>query len=370
MIFSSIDDFYEKLIEDYKSRAFTDDEEARVKSETKKHGAYDDRGITFSEERVRESFLYRYLEEKKSAEALRVSGDIAEWRGFTGSPKDTRQLKEKDKYVLLRGARLAFENKIISSEEYREIFLIANKASKSGKAGRIKLFDTKPDKAQAQLEFRLLKDCADRFVDNAQRRKTTNGAVYIDVVNMLYRYNKECEKSGEAPASAARSELSAEYIQKCDALYRTFEKDGSKYRDIFIPLHIDSDVGAGVYIVGGHYIKSDKPMPCVLSFDMVDLVKSDGRDLNSDEPYISVSMKYAVYTTVDKAFDRLEAGLTNGDFFENISLDNGELPKDVDECFGSRFEKAEGYNEALRQELRKENAGIAKMREDDMNGDL
>ena len=156
MNFKSTDEFYQQLASDYRDKAGADKEDKSFK----KHYGIDD--YDNADKRVSQSFLYRYFKGKKDFEAKKISRDKNQFFKYSKS--------EKDKYILLRAAYLAHKKEIISDEEYKEIFLKVNACSKSGQKKREKLFETNPGEARRQLEGRLLRDCAERFIDNVNKR--------------------------------------------------------------------------------------------------------------------------------------------------------------------------------------------------------
>lgn len=340
MIFKSTDEFYHRLASDYRDKAGTDKD---IEFARKRDG---NDGCDDTDKKVRQSFLYIYFKGKKNIDARRISRDkdlLFEYR----APK-------KDKYTLLRGAYMAFEEGIISDKDYREIFLEVNACSKSGQKKREKLFDANPGEAREQLEDRLLRDCAERFIDNALRRQNNSN---IDVIEMLSKYSTAFDAKGndvsEFLAGAARADLSGEYIQKCAELYEII-LSGNEMADVIVPLYIDKDSGAGVYIIGKKILGGDSAKVCILSFDDIGM---DFTDAAADETsIINVLMRCMKYNSVEEAFEKFAIDVSNGVYFDGYYYYNVGLPNGADNCFKLRFFDCE-------EEARKEEADIKKWKE-------
>lgn len=330
-------DFYKQLEDDYKEMVGRDKDRGKGNDNTEKM--------------VRQSFLYHYFKKKKDADV---------------NPERTHLNREllfstRDKYTRLKRAAAALERKIITKEEYRGIFIELNDKVKK----REELLDTDPQAAQEQLEDRLLKAFIDDFLHNAKvRAKKMNAydpvkGAYIDEIEMLYEYYKYAP----SVSFAASSDLSDDYIKKCAALYEIVRAD-DKWAKCFIPLYIDKDSGAGVYIVGKSIFDMDEVTEtkvCVLMFDSV---------YEADEPYLPIDMIYTIYDDIWVAFEEFKNGVEANRYFNEYSERNGNKPpKDADECFRSRFfnnfstENWGWRDEVIEEYNENESKGIEEMKE-------
>lgn len=305
--------------------------------------------LSDEDKKAKQSFLYHYLKMKKDDRARKIFED------------KKLLLSVRDKYVRFRGANLALENNIITKEEFRGVFFELNGGAKA----REELFDRAPETALDQLEDRLLKECVDDFIQNAKvkLKKYKNDPtkdLRIDIIEMLNEFGKY--SLGETVASS--SDFSEDYIEKCEALYKIIRAD-KKMAGCFIPLYVDKDSGAGIYIVGKDIINTDdvkEAKVCMLVFDAVD---------EADEPYLPIETTYTICGGVREAFKELKKGVEIGYYFNKYSEYNGvKLPKNADECFGSRFFSTQSTadkrrGEIIRKYCEQEAEGTKKMKEDE-----
>lgn len=333
-------DFYEQLENDYKEMSGRD----KDISKTRKDNGEGEK-IVDADKEVRQSFLYKYFKRKKDADAQRIF-------------RDKKLLfSVRDKYTRFKGAYIALENNLITKEEYRGIFFELN----AGVKKREKLFDTDPEAAQDQLEDRLLKDYVDDFFHNAKGKlkkfdkSDPAKDAPVDEIEMLYEFNKLT-----MPVSfVSTSDLDDDYINKCEDLYDIIRADDAKKR-CFVPLYIDKDSGAGVYIIGNQLLDTEETKVCVLEF-------YDAFEV--DEPFFPIEMEYTTYDSVRDAFEEFKKGIEKGSYFDVYSLYNGaELPKGVDECFISRFFDSCSTNKNWRSRIieadkKLTEEGIRKMKE-------
>lgn len=360
--FSSSYEFYDQLARDYKEKLGRDQDAKQAKRRDNDDNKSDD-----ADKLVRQSFLYQYFRQKKNLEALRVCYDKA------------LLFSTKDKYTLVKGAHHAYRKHIITEAEYREKFLLANKSTKSGQKKRAELFETEHDKAQEQLEDRLLRDCAERFIDNtlhtqrfdkysdskSNKANPARKEKYSDVIEMLYNFCIYKNSESESPASTVQSDLNEKYIEICADLHELIRRE-DKWRCVFVPLYIDKDSGAGVYLIGKSHFETfaedfteEYVAVCVLSF-------SDIVNVNTKETNISVSMKYKIHDSVVKAFAEFKNDLISKTYFDEYALNNDdEFPSGADEYFRSRFINDRVRSEIIESEARKETRGIEQMKENE-----
>ncbi|MBD5105085.1 MAG: hypothetical protein HDT47_09545 [Ruminococcaceae bacterium] len=331
--------FYQQLESDYREMSEGEKDRRAVKKE-------EGEKISNADKKVRESFLYQYLKSKKEADARQISAD--EELLFSAS----------DKYTRLKGAYFACENKTITKEKYRDIFFELN----GGVKMREKLFDADPDAALDQLGDRLLKDSADDFIHNGKAKLKKHKIDYskgtrIDMIEMLHEFNMYTKSVSFAGAS----NISDDYIEKCETLYKIIRRDG-KRSEYFIPLYIDKDSGAGVYIIGNDILNMDEAKVCVLVFSAA---------YEADDPFIPIDAEYTICSSARDAFKKIKRGIETGEYFNGYSEHNGDtLPENVDECFGSRFFDSLSIKNSGREEIKRkyselEIEGIKKIKEDE-----
>lgn len=333
--------FYEQLESDYKEMLEVDKDRKAAK---KVMG--DDEKIAGADKKVRQCFLYQYFKSKKEADVRQIFRD--EELLFSAS----------DKYTRLMGAYLACKNKTITKEKYRDIFFGLNGGVKT----REELFDADPDTALDQLGERLLMDSIDDFIQNGKAKLKKRKIDYskdtrIDMIEMLHEFNMYTA----SVSFAVTSNISDDYIEKCDNLYKIIRRDDER-SEYFIPLYIDKDSGAGVYIIGNDILNTEEAKVCVLVFSAA---------YKEDDPYIPIDTEYTICSSVREAFEKIKRGIKTGEFFNGYSEHNGDtLPENVDECFRSRFFDSLSVKNSGREEIKRkyselEIEGIKKIKEDE-----
>lgn len=376
ILFSSSYAFFEHIAKDFREMLGRDNDIGKAKSRDNV-----DNGSDSNEKRwVEESFLYPHFLQKKDTEAERVCLN------------KKMLFSVKDKYILAKGASLAYEKKIITKAEYRELFFLANKSAKSGQKKRAELFESEPQNAQKQLEDRLLKDAIEGFIDNMlntkryddyfrrQSEKSNKAASakrekYTDAIEMLsafYQHENGKENANpELSANTFRSDLSEEFIKSCGELHNLIRGE-KEWNYAFVPLYIDRDSGAGVYLIGKDNFKiygedllwkypeniteifgEDYVAACVLSFSEIK---------NADESNVLISMEHKLYGSVSKAFTEFQVGLVSQNYFEGFAYNNNdEFPIGADERFKALFINDKMRYEILNAEAQKEAEGIKQL---------
>ena len=177
---------------------------------------------------------------------------------------------------------------------------------------------------------------------------------YNDEFEMLYEYSLYSGKSEGSETVTDSAQINGEYTEKCTRLYDSLLRE--KCTDAFVPLYIEPNTGAGVYIIGKNRFSEEEKASedacfvCVIFFAMVDAVSR--LDACSDYD-ISLSMTVKKrFRSVGKAFDYLSARITGKDVYENYpDENNGELPEDIDECFNLYFLSKEENEDMYRRNI-------------------
>lgn len=340
MLFTSREKFYSALWEDYRSYIKT----AKVKDQDT------DRSL---ESDISDCFYYRFIKRKKDIAAEEISFSRELLKEYAEKPK-------RDKYILLRGAYLAFKAGNITVDEYKDIFTGIIGSSKKNSRKYLQLLERNIGDANSQLEYFLLRGCVSDFFDNegfkasgesfnftSRHRKEKQG--YNDIIEMLYFYMREKNISEETAKSTA--EISDDYIEKCSALYSAAIKE--KQTEAFIPLYFDSDSGAGIFIVGKKLFEDEEvisedyeniPYDCIvciiyfLDFDFSEFAKKEPIFDN----VISLLMNVIPHKTVSDAFNSLSAEAASHKYFENYADRNCHkgryfCPEGTDKIFISRL---------------------------------
>lgn len=266
MSFSNTGEFLNTIIEDFRDpTALQDADIESVENSDEGEESKEKRRLA-KQRLLKDKFLYKFFAgpKDKKAENWRNNPDVF-------SPND-----KYDKYIYIRSMYLAFKAGKKTEEEYRAAFkkVIADTDKKSKRsrfpsALHSDLLYRDPGKAQSELEFRLLKDCVDTFIDNAQRSKhfsdksSSNSEKHIDIIEMLNEFHKYCEDTDYERIGI----VSNKYLGECGKLYEMIEDPENDIASAFIPLYIDSKSGAGVYLIKGFSKLSNEASVCILSFD-------------------------------------------------------------------------------------------------------
>ena len=184
--------------------------------------------------------------------------------------------------------------------------------------------------------------------------------------------------TADADKNVTFGSLDDEYIQKCSELYDTLLKERNSMA--FVPLYIDSETGAGVYIIGRDKFdedtlcyektsRTDVCLVCIAYFYAVDAITKIKSSPTDD---LSVTMMIReTFKSVKKAFDSFKASVSEKDFYENYPDENDErLPQNTDEQFQLYFiskKKAEDIRKkGIRQDMdKKERFAVQKLEEEE-----
>lgn len=338
------DDFYEALWNDY---------------------------ISFPEKERENSFIYRYLKKKKDSRAEVIGRNKNDLYDYASQ-------KKKDKYILLKSAYLALVRyNVITEQEYADILknLIGTKVKSTGElkvpAKYEKLCgEEATQQAEEMFERRFLMGCVSDFFYNLGYRTNRNSEHgqsvklpnkhlkedgYNDEFEMLYEYSLYSGKSEQSETAGSTAQINSEYIEKCTRLYDSLLC--KKCSDAFVPLYIDPNTGAGVYIIGSKRFAEDKRTSsdacfvCVIFFGMVDAI-SKTKDHSDYDISLSMTVKKQ-FRSVGKAFDYFSASVTGQNVYENYPNENNEtLPKDIDDCFNLYF-----ISKAKKEDMYRRNIG-------------
>lgn len=316
------------------------------------------------------SFIYCYLKKKKDSRAEVIGRSRNELYDYAAQ-------KKKDKYILLKSAYLALVRyNTITEQEYSHIIksLIGTKDKATGKIKAPAKYENfcgheAVEQAEKMFERRFLMGCVSDFFYNlgyqtnrnsehGQSVKLSNKHLkddgYNDEFEMLYDFNLFSGKSGQSEATGGTAQLTGEFIEKCTRFYDSLLRENCS--DAFVPLYIDPNTGAGVYIIGSNRFSEDKKASsdacyvCVIFFAMVDAV-SKGDDCSDYDISMSMTVKKR-FRSVGKAFDFFNARVLEKDVYENYPDENNErLPEGVDECFNLYFISKEENEDLYRRNI-------------------
>lgn len=326
--------------------------------------------ISLPEKERENSFVYRYLKKKKDSRAEVIGRSTIDLYDYASQ-------KKKDKYILLKSAYLALvRHNNITEQEYSDILksLIGTKDKATGElkapAKYEKLCGKEAiEKAEEMFERRFLMGCVSDFFYNLGYRTNRNSEHgqsvklpnkhlkedgYNDEFEMLYEYSLYSGKSEQSETATDTAQINGEYMEKCTRLYDSLLRENCS--DAFVPLYIDPNTGAGVYIIGSNRFSEDEKTSsdacfvCVILFAMVDAVSKPDAYSNYD---ISLSMTVKKrFRSVGKAFDFFNARVSGQDVYENYPDENNEmLPEDIDECFNLYFISKEENEDMYRRNI-------------------
>ncbi len=321
-----------------------------------------------------ESFIYQYLKSRKDIRAEIISRDrfaLFEYRGR----------KKLDKYTLLRGAYLALKNNVISEEEYTDIFreLVRTKDYLPKKYENIS-GEEMIDNAEKLYEQRFLIGCVSDFFyslgyrSNAKKEhsestkvksKRTKEDGYIDEFEMLYEFRRRDKTIDGDEVVTNIANIDDEYIKKCTDLYRIMLNEKNR-GDAFVPLFIDKNTGAGIYIIGEKRIPQPQEnskvscFVCIISFECAD----KDEDYYPEEVILYYNIK-EIFRSVADAFNKFRITASGEEFYEEYPYANSDkFPNGAEECFipyfiSKREEKLLNKEQKQGEEYRKKQNKVA-----------
>lgn len=314
------------------------------------------------------SFIYSYMKRKKDLRAEEI-GKSRE------AVFEYSQQKKRDKYILLKSAYIgAVKYGVITAEEYRGILfnLLGAKLP-----ARYKSISTREEieKAEEVFERQFLLGCTGDFFYNLGYRTNRNTEYsqsvklssrsakedsYNDELEMLYEFRKYSGDSGEFDLNLPSMTIDEEYIEKCCRLFDAVTRE--KKTNAFVPLFIDRNTSAGVYIIGSDRFGedsfgglnkkvSDVCYVCIVSFFELDKIS---RIQNLPEDDISINMWIKErHRSVRKAFASFKKLASGEDFYENYPFENDdERPMGIDDCFNLYFLSKADNREYMQEKMR------------------
>lgn len=206
-----------------------------------------------------EAFVYKYMKRSKMKAAEKASESAEEIRRL-------KEAKKKDQFILVRSAEFALSKGVISFGACKDILLSTMGAREK------KLYKNleEPEilkEAVEHISERVLGDMVRDFFrdlgylsgDSAEKDPfTVKSRKNYEILEMMLEFYG-CEE-GEIKRNYYDNIYSSdilrneEYIVKCQKLYERL--DVEKKRSIFLPLFIDSETGAGVYIIGADFYEN------------------------------------------------------------------------------------------------------------------
>ncbi|MGN0618148.1 MAG: hypothetical protein ACI4J7_03920 [Ruminiclostridium sp.] len=314
------------------------------------------------------SFIYSYMKRKKDLRAEEIGKSKDSVIGYA-------QQKKRDKYTLLKSAYLgAVKYGVITAEEYCEILVKLLGAKLPAKYKSISTSE-EIEKAEEVFERQFLMGCVGDFFYNLGYRTNKNTKYsqsvklpsrsakedsYNDELEMLYEFKKYSGDSGEFDLNVPSVAIDEEYIEKCCRLYDAITKE--KKTNAFVPLFVDRNTSAGVYIIGadrfgedtfGRLNKkgTDVCYACIVSFFELDKIS---RIQNLPEDDISINMWIKErHRSVRKAFCSFKKLASGEDFYENYPFENDdERPMGIDDCFNLYFLSKDKNREYMREKMK------------------
>lgn len=242
----------------------------------------------------RESFIYIYLKKRKNEALGEITKKDESYEAFLRDLKVQilgKGDRIRDKYLGLLAIRYGLKRGFITYKEYIELFcglVLRNEKRRNKKQQELEklqkelntlqkeLDENGTDKALKKLASEILNNYQDYFEDvflknvitdyiyNMERQdkkskkpEKNTGALYIDDVDILMAYLEYISGSLNVGQEVSKESLEdEEYRTKCENLYRIWsgikynQNNVDMYGHLLIPLSIDKEVGAGLYIIG------------------------------------------------------------------------------------------------------------------------
>ena len=338
-----------------------------------------------------QSYIYRMFRENKEKQAALLALKPEELLLQYNSKKIS------DKYVLLKAAHEAFfEYGLIKESDYTGILC---EVSTDGKSIPKKLEKKLKEGAgagelHAEYEKRLsalLRGCiTDAFRNRGYHINLTdalNGegrekrevrpafnegsAGTYDPIAKLGSFMAMAHKAPENASSvetntdrkvreAGGTELfSDDFVRRSMLTYRSLVKSGDRAKAVFVPLHIDTKSGAGLYVVGRTLLKNvrgDRPCyPVVMWFsDLYGEEEGPGPEESGDSAF-SLWMGMRRYNELVDALSVYRRIVDSDTVYEGYMGVNGLLPGKIDPYYDSFFDRVPeaavaGHDEATARE--------------------
>jgi hypothetical protein len=172
---------------------------------------------------------------------------------------------------------------------------------------------------EQSLNERLAEAEAERIKDKGREKRHNNTA--LDLADMWYtQYGIRNHEGNHAS------------IEECQELYDILKRQAA-YKNVIVPVRIDSDAGTGVYIIGSEY-KIPSKMKNKMHCNIVILTPC------IEESTFSIRVDDEGYEDMETAFDFFENTVhKNG--MEFISFGNGKSPDGIPKVFKKYFEDDE-----------------------------
>lgn len=242
---------------------------------------------TSEKEARKNSFIYQYIKEKMDARAydITIEEKTVTLLGCLDGSTAKESLDKYGKYALMKAARDASDNDILTREQYGEIYwnLCDNywtskkREEIDKKRGKRKSMDP-PDEEEAKKteEGLLVRQIGNYFrnegyinpkeeLPDGKTETFTKGSVkkdksraYIDPVEMLNAYSEyknedlEVQRTDSMPANGLDAGSVKKYSDLLDSL------TNAKQGNAFMPLYFDTASGVGLYIIGCDRLKEEE----------------------------------------------------------------------------------------------------------------
>ena len=234
-------------------------------------------------EKREESFIFSRFRDRKYSEA-------SEFADSGGDPRTV-----KDHYICLMGARLLYEQGKLSEDCVLDIFkrITARNCKILSKYENIKSVEdvrTDFDLCLSGILKGLITDffrnegyTRENFKDadgtiiktdlKREKRRTYND--YVELAADFSDYQKyfgDDKRASNSPNTCNADIFGKlndeEYLKKCSKLYQSL-KSGKNACSAYIPLYLDPESGAGIYLLGSQHIAipSTDLLPCIMYFE-------------------------------------------------------------------------------------------------------
>ena len=285
------------------------------------------------------SFIFSHFRDRKF-------GEVCAFIDSGGDPESV-----KDHYIRLMGARLLYEQGKLNEDSFLDIF--KKTTARNGKT--LLKYESALSAVDILTEFDLCLSgilnglITDFFRNEGYTRKNfkdTDGTIvktdlkrekkrsYNDYVELAASFSNYLEQFDNDQNTVNKtdkdnkdifSRLNDEaYLTKCVTLYQTL-KSSENACSAFIPLYLDHESGAGIYLLGSQHIPSSPKaiLPCIMYFEGT--TEKTERELYYDEivygpdegegsniDFLQTVMTIKKYTTIAEAVSAFKKLLHDG----------------------------------------------------------
>lgn len=295
---------------------------------------------------MKRCFIYRYFFEKRMAKSSVLAADREAFDRYLEDYLDNMETRRKnrgenaaeksalktiprgDKFTLLSAARQVCGD---DKERFGEI-LKAVTMSKNKNAKQIDPFTSFEEYtymficSAIQEFFRKKgyvqpKDSESGATTENVGRIPKNDDNYIDEIEMMHDYLRDLNADELSVAGGAQ--ITDEYIQGCERLYRRLSGNDSKPNEIFLPLYIDPISGAGVYIIRTVDSETKEKISGVFVLTFWDCACDEGLE--------ELNYEMKKFKSVGEAFYEFKKNLGGDEYCDGYTSYNAAIPDYVRE---------------------------------------